>query len=155
MAASGIIENNRIERLEHQAISAGASYGFWTEAGWVENIVIRNNVIDSVCIGSSAYRKVAYSPGAICTFVHNEFGHFPYFPGNKGVVVENNRINNCAIAGIHAMASDGMIIRNNVISNVDWGDTSVYGELFGIKYVKGAIGTAYSKNAVVENNVVK
>ena len=48
-----------------------------------------------------------------------------------------------------------MIIRNNVISNVDWGDTSVYGELFGIKYVKGAIGTAYSKNAVVENNVVK
>ena len=54
MANNGVIENNRIERLEHQGISAGASYGHWTEAGWVENIIIRNNVIDSVCLGGSA-----------------------------------------------------------------------------------------------------
>ena len=155
MANNGIIENNRIENLEHQGISVGASYGFWTEAGWAENVIIRNNVIDSVCIGSSAYRRVSYSPGAICTFVHNDFGgHYSYFPGNKGIVIEGNRINNCGIAGIHLIASDGTVVRNNTISNVNWADTSEFGALFGIKYVKEPIGTLYSKNAVIENNKV-
>ena len=155
MANNGVIENNRIERLEHQGISVGASYGHWTEAGWVENITIRNNTLDSVCLGGSAYRKIAYSPGAICTFTHNDFGgKYSYFPGNRGVIIEGNKINNCGTAGIHLIASDGAIVRNNIISNVNWADTSEFGAVFGIKYVKEPIGTAYSTNAVIENNKV-
>ena len=152
MANNGVIENNRIERLEHQAISVGASYGHWTEAGWVENIIIRNNTVDSVCLGGSAYSRIAYSPGAICTFTHNDFGKYPYFPGNKGVVIENNKINNCSIAGIHLIASDGAVVRNNTISNVNWADASKLGDVFGIKYVKEDIGTLHSANAIIENN---
>ena len=158
MALNGIIENNRVEHLEQQGISVGASYGFWTEAGWVENIIIRNNTIENVCIGGPAYNRTSYSPGAICTFSHNDFGggkYYSYPPCNKGVVIENNRINNCSIAGIHLISSDGAIVRNNVISNVDKVDAPDFGKRFGLKYRKGAIGTDYSKNAVIENNIIK
>ena len=158
MALNGIIENNRVENLEQQGISVGASYGFWTEAGWVENIIIRNNTIENVCIGGPAYNYTSYSPGAICTFSHNDFGggkYYSYPPCNKGVVIENNRINNCSIAGIHLISSDGAIVRNNVISNVDKVDAPDFGKRFGLKYRKGAIGTDYSRNAVVENNIIK
>ena len=158
MALNGIIENNRVEHLEQQGISVGASYGFWTEAGWVENIIIRNNTIENVCIGGPAYNYTSYSPGAICTFSHNDFGggkYYSYPPCNKGVVIENNRISNCSIAGIHLISSDGAIVRNNVISNVDKVDAPDFGARFGLKYRKGAIGTDYSRNAVVENNIIK
>jgi parallel beta-helix repeat protein len=157
MALNGIIENNRIEQLEQQGISVGASYGLWTEAGWVENIIIRNNLIDTVCIGGAAFNQNSYSPGAICTFSHNDFGGGKYysFPAcNKGVVIENNRINNCALAGIHLISSYGAVVRNNVISNFDREDAPLFGKRFGIKYRKGAIGTDYSEKAVVENNKI-
>ncbi|MBQ9775938.1 MAG: right-handed parallel beta-helix repeat-containing protein [Lentisphaeria bacterium] len=156
MGIRGVIENNRMERLEHQGISVGPEYGYWIEAGWVEKAIIRNNVIKSVCLGGSAYRAISYSPGAICTFVHNKIGDFGIYPGNKGVVIENNKIDNCSIAGIHLLASDGAIVRNNEISNVNWGDSSELGNLYHIQYnKKDAIGTTHSKNAVIENNKVK
>lgn len=156
MGIRGVIENNRVERLEHQGISVGPEYGYWIEAGWVEKAIIRNNTVKSVCRGGSAYRAISYSPGAICTFVHNKIGDFGIFPGNKGVVIENNKIDNCSIAGIHLLASDGAIVRNNEISNVNWGDSSELGKLYHIRYnKKDAIGTTHSKNAVIENNKVK
>jgi parallel beta-helix repeat protein len=156
MGIRGVIENNRMERLEHQGISVGPEYGFWIEAGWVEKALIRNNIIKAVCLGGSAYGRISYSPGAICTFVHNQIGNFGIYPGNKGVVIENNKIENCAIAGIHLLGSDGAIVRNNEISNVNWADTSEMGNLYHIKYnKKDAIGTTHSKNAVIENNKVK
>ena len=158
MALSGIIENNRVEHLEQQGISVGASYGMWTEAGWVENIIIRNNIIDTVCTGGASYNQNSYSPGAICTFSHNDFGggkYYGYPPCNKGVVIENNRIDNCALAGIHLISSDGAIVRNNNIVNYDKVDAPKFGARFGLKYRKGAIGTDYSRNAVVENNIIR
>ena len=158
MALSGIIENNRVEHLEQQGISVGASYGMWTEAGWVENIIIRNNIIDTVCTGGASYNQNSYSPGAICTFSHNDFGggkYYGYPPCNKGVVIENNRIDNCALAGIHLISSDGAIVRNNNIVNYDKVDSPEFGTRFGLKYRKGAIGTDYSRNAVVENNIIR
>ena len=156
MGIRGVIENNRIERLEHQGISVGPEYGYWIEAGWVEKAIIRNNNIKDVCLGGSAYGRISYSPGAICTFVHNKIGDFGIYPGNKGVVIENNKIENCAIAGIHLLGSDGAIVRNNEISNVNWGDSSRFGKLYNISYnKKDAIGTTHSKNAVIENNKVK
>ena len=158
MAVRGIVENNRIEHLEQQGISAGASYGLWTEAGWVENIIIRNNTIESVCLGGASFNQNSYSPGAICTFSHNDFGGgktYPYPYCNKGVVIENNKINNTALAGIHLITSDGAIVRNNTISNCDREEAPLFGKRFGIKYRKGAIGTDYSRNAVVENNIIK
>ena len=157
MALNGIIENNRIEQLEQQGISVGASYGLWTEAGWVENIIIRNNLVDTVCLGGAAFNQNSYSPGAICTFSHNDFGggkHYSFPACNKGVVIENNRINNCALAGIHLISSYGAVVRNNVISNFDREDAPLFGKRFGIKYRKGAIGTDYSEKAVVENNKI-
>lgn len=48
MASNGVIENNRFERIKHAAITVGAEYGYWREAGWVENIQIRNNRIRDV-----------------------------------------------------------------------------------------------------------
>lgn len=156
MGIRGVIENNRMERLEHQGISVGPEYGYWIEAGWVEKAIIRNNIIKSVCLGGSAYRQISYSPGAICTFVHNQIGNFGFYPGNRGVVIENNKIDGCGLAGIHLLASDGAIVRNNEISNVNWADTSEMGKLYHIQYnKKDAIGTTHSKNAVIENNKVK
>ena len=155
MAYSGLIENNRIERLESSAISIGPEYAYWQEGGWVNGVTVRNNRIESVDLGGSAYSRFGYSLGAICTFVRNEGGKAPFYPGNRNVVIENNRIGNCSLAGIYLLASDGATVRGNVISGVNWGNNPDIGGNYGIRYEKQPIGQFGSKDSTIENNEVK
>lgn len=43
MASDGIVENNTFERIKASAITLGPEYGFWREAGWLENVVVQKN----------------------------------------------------------------------------------------------------------------
>jgi len=43
-----IIERNTFRRLKMNAITVGAEYEFWREAGWVEDVTIRDNTIEDV-----------------------------------------------------------------------------------------------------------
>ena len=43
MASHGIIERNIFRRLKMSVITVGAEYELWREAGWVEDVTIRDN----------------------------------------------------------------------------------------------------------------
>ena len=43
MASHGVIERNTFRRLKMSAVTIGAEYEFWREAGWAEDVTIRNN----------------------------------------------------------------------------------------------------------------
>lgn len=154
MAYRGLIENNRIERLENAAISIGPEYAYWQEGGWVNGVTVRGNRIEAVGLNGSAYSRFGYSLGAICTFVRNE-GRAVFYPGNRNVRIEDNLIRNCTLAGIYLLASDGATVRGNTIIDVNRGTAPGIGGNYGIRYEAVPIGTFCAENSTIHDNEVK
>lgn len=119
MVSDGIIENNRIERITDAAISLGAEFEYWNEAGWVENITVRNNVIRNVG-KASIPRSDSYVCGAICSFVHlNCYREIPR--GHSRLSIVNNRIEDCPGAGIALCATMNSTVSGNIIEHTAYG----------------------------------
>jgi parallel beta-helix repeat protein len=119
MASDGLVENNRFERLTKSAISIGPELGFWREAGWVKNLRVTGNKLRDIGVDASLAAEGSYVPGAIGIFVRNDIGKSPYPPGNDNIVIENNTIDGSSVAGIHAYAVRGLVIRNNTLRNTN------------------------------------
>lgn len=115
MASDGLVENNRFERITQSAISIGPELGYWREAGWAGNVRVSGNTLRDIGVDASLAANGAYVPGAIGIFVRTENDKPPYAPGNRDIVIENNTIDGCSVAGIHAYAASGLTIRNNTI----------------------------------------
>ena len=88
MASDGVIENNRFERIKHAAITVGAEYGYWREAGWVENIQIRNNQIRDIGC-NMMLQPDSYANGAISVFARLE-DYSGTFKGNRNITITGN-----------------------------------------------------------------
>lgn len=115
MASHGLIENNRIERTKASAIAIGCEYGYWREAGWVENVVVRSNRLYS--IGKEGMtRDDCYCPGAISVFAKLE-DYSGHYRGNRDICIENNVIQNVEGAGIFAFRVDGLCLHGNQVRN--------------------------------------
>lgn len=158
MASNGVIENNRFERISQSAITIGAEYAFWREAGWVENVVIRGNKISDVCRGWYATAKRCYTPGAICTFIRND-RLMPSYSGHRNIRIENNSINGSRNAGIYLYAIKDSIVSKNRIKNVCRGglegDISQIGKYYGL-HVSKALDIADSAvNITVSENIIE
>lgn len=111
MASDGVIENNRFERIRNAAIAVGAEYGYWREAGWVENILIRGNRI--LDVGSSMnYDIGSYTSGAISVFCRRE-DYSDSFRGNRNITISDNIIERCPGAGIFLYSAEQVTLRNN------------------------------------------
>jgi len=119
MASHGVIERNVFRRLKHSAITLGAEYAFWREAGWVEDIVVRDNVIEDVGRDTAMLASRAYSKGAINVFVRRDReSKLPLWPGNRHLVIEGNTIRDCPAAAIRIRGAQDVQIRGNRIENV-------------------------------------
>lgn len=130
MVPDGVIENNTIERVTDAAISLGAEFEYWNEAGWVEDVTIRNNVIRNVG-KASIPRGDSYVCGAICSFVHlKEYRKIPR--GHARLSILNNRISDSPGAGIALCATRDSVVSGNIIENTAYG-TTVPGSRFGFR----------------------
>ena len=127
MASDGVIENNRFERIKHAAITAGAEYGYWREAGWVENIRIRNNVIRDVG-RNMMLQPDSYANGAISVFARLEDYTSP-FKGNRNITITGNTVENCPAAGIFLFAADGVTLQDNRLTRTAFGKKTPGAEL--------------------------
>lgn len=116
MSSDGVIENNRIERTKSAAISVGCEYGYWREAGWVKNIIIRNNRLKQIGRGSMTTPD-SYTPGAISVFAKLE-DYSGSCRGNRNILIEKNSINGSEGAGIFVFRGDGITIRGNQLEKV-------------------------------------
>lgn len=155
MASNGIIENNRIERIKQNAITIGGEYAFWREAGWAENIIVRNNRIKDVGLDERITSVASYAPGAIALIMRSEEGAEHIVSGNRNIVIEDNVIDGCSAAGIVIHAVDGATVRNNVIRNVNQGNISNAGRNYGFKISKPIEVTPSAVNVKLENNRVE
>jgi len=97
-------------------------YAFWREAGWVEDVVVRNNrLLDT------GDRPETYSPwrselGAISVAARKEDPKSgqPFFDGNRHLVIEGNTIDGCSVAGIYVRCATDVTIRGNAVSRVNY-----------------------------------
>ena len=153
MANNGIIENNTFERLKYAGIAVGNLYYHWAEAGWIQNVVIRNNKFSTCMDGQVAIDK-ENRLGVISVFgsAHG-YGKLlsPYYRGNKNILIENNQINGSPACGIFVNVSDKVTIKNNFISNWAHEDNTNFGNCIGVKTGWG-ITIANSTGVKLENN---
>ena len=118
MAGDGVIENNRFERIMKSAIAMGPEYQPWREAGWVENLIIRNNRLSDICTEPRSARPDSGGVGAIIIRAGAPAGADERYAGNRNITIENNLIDGCRVAGIYVDNVNGASIRGNTVKNV-------------------------------------
>lgn len=122
MTSNGLVLNNRFERLKGCAISLGAEFSFWREAGWCRNVEISGNDIRDVGQGLNIQLPDSYSLGAISVMARTDDGEATPFQGNENIVIENNRIDGSSVNGISISNARNVRINRNTIRNVNLGD---------------------------------
>ena len=152
MASHGVIERNTFRRLKMNAITVGSEYGFWREAGWVEDVQIRANLIEDVCRDSGLQSSRAYVLGAISVFGRSDLrSGLPVWPGNRNISISDNTIHGCPLAGIHVAAAKGVTIRGNRLQNVLYDPGEKTGREMGLD-LREAIDTQHAEDVTVAGN---
>lgn len=152
MASHGLIERNTFHRLKMNAITLGAEYGFWREAGWVEDITVRDNLIEDVGCDAAMHGSRAYVLGAISVFGRcDRRSRLPYWPGNRNILIERNIIRRCPMAGIYATAAKGLRVQDNRLENVFYRPGDRAGREAGLD-VRQAIDVRHAEDVEVSGN---
>jgi hypothetical protein len=155
MASHGVIERNTFRRLKMNAVTVGAEYEFWREAGWVEDVSIRNNIIEDVGRDPENQSSDAYVLGAIGVFGRTDRNSpFPLWPGNRDIAIEGNIIRDCPAAGIFVAAASDVRIRNNRLENCFSRPGESAGKARGLD-IKGPIDAQAAHEVTIENNQIK
>ena len=155
MASHGLIERNTFRRLKMNAITIGAEYEFWREAGWAEDVTIRNNTIEDVGRDGAIYGSGAYVLGAISVFGRtDQRSQLPPWPGNRGIVIQGNTIRDCPAAGIFAAAAEAVEIRGNRLENCLFRPSDSAGKARGLD-VRSPIDARHARDVIIEDNEIK
>lgn len=120
MASDGIIENNRIARTTQPGICLGGHYAYYREAGWVSNVVVRDNVLEDVGIGSDIDLGLSPTPGAISVWSETAPDaprQTPTAPEHRNIQITGNQIKDCSAEAIVVSGLSGGVIAGNSISN--------------------------------------
>jgi hypothetical protein len=154
MASHGVIKRNTFRRLKMSAITVGAEYEFWREAGWVEDVTIRDNTIVDVGRDGASHGSGAYVLGAISIFGRTDQGsELPLWPGNRDIIIEGNTIRDCPSAGIFAAAAADIQIRNNRLENCYSQPGESAGKGRGL-VISDPIDTQNAQNVILEGNEI-
>ncbi len=155
MASSGMIERNTLQRLKMNAITLGCEYGFWREAGWMSDVVVRDNTIEDVCSDAGSNAANTHVLGAISVFCTLDRGVVrPYFNGHRNITIAGNRITGCPTAGIYAFGVDGLTVTSNTLEHVLTGPAPDAGTKVGLD-LQDAIDVRRAVNASVSGNTVR
>lgn len=121
MAGNGVVDRNRIERIKGVAISLGPEFGFWKEAGWVQNVSITNNKITDVGEGANLTWPDSYTIGAISIFARilPAGNKTVYYPGNENITISGNTIDGCPVDGINISAAQKVTVTDNTIRRIN------------------------------------
>ena len=132
MASDGKITNNRFVRIKQSAITLGAEYDHWREAGWVNNITVTGNHIEDVGTGSVIRETNSYTPGAICTFIRmRDYKNCPQ--DNTNIIIGNNIVNKCPVSAVFINASKNITINNNKFIDVCYDKKAKAGSKYGFQ----------------------
>jgi hypothetical protein len=154
MASHGVIERNTFRRLKLSAITVGAEYEFWRESGWMEDVMIRGNTIEDVGRDGAIHATGAYVLGAISVFGRTDrWSKLPLWPGNRGIVIEDNTIRGCPTVGIFVAAAKDVQVRGNRLENCFYRPGASAGRARGLE-ARGPIEVRHAKDVTVEGNEI-
>ncbi|MCC7492291.1 MAG: hypothetical protein IT204_08105 [Fimbriimonadaceae bacterium] len=155
MASDGLVQFCVLERLKHQAITLGGEYGFWREAGWVENVRIDTNIIQDVGRAADCGSARSYPLGAIGTFIRPEqlpfSGELPR--ANRNIVIESNTILGCDLAAVHLAAARDCVVQYNHFEAVLRQALPSAGRDFGLR-LGAAVDAVDGPGMTIQNNRV-
>ena len=146
LAKNVTIENNRFFHNQMGAIKIETGYTFnvWSEGYGASNIVIRNNVFDSV------NPMDAYPNEKLCAIYMSVYlksdpsQEKTFFPILNDILVEKNRFLNIPGVFAYVCSAGNVILRDNLVEN-----PLTRKENFSFR---GGVGTSYSSNLIVINN---
>jgi len=140
------VENNRFFRNQHGAIKIETGYTLksWCEGYGVNNVVIRNNIFDSVN-PHYFFANEKYPAIYMSTYIkHDPSADKATYPILSDILVENNHFINNPGAIIYACSIKNLIVRNNRVRNdAAWQR---------ILPCRGAIVADYASNVYVTGN---
>ncbi|MFA5688050.1 MAG: right-handed parallel beta-helix repeat-containing protein [Kiritimatiellales bacterium] len=153
MAGNGLVESNRLERIKGAAISLGPEFISWREAGWVNDITVRNNIIQDVGQGLDITFPASYTLGAISVFarVLPQAAQTVYYCGNRNITITGNTINGCSLDGISVVAAYNTLIESNTIQNVNQKLVPTAGSSYGLQPGK-PINVLFSEETEIRDN---
>ncbi len=150
-----IVEGCQFTYSSGNALQAGSDIGFWSEAGFADNLTLKNNHFDHSITGANELTAGNAALGTIYIGMVPPEGAKGFASNfqNRNVTIEGNRIDNSFIYGIFVGNADGVKIIDNVV-----GQTFIRGSFDAGKFYSATpdsgIFIGGSKNAEITNNKV-
>jgi hypothetical protein len=154
-APNTTVEECQFAYSSSNALQAGSDIGFWSESGFAENLVLRNNRFTHSITGANELTAGNGALGAIYVGMAapDSVKGFPNNFQNRNVVIEGNHIDDSYIYGIFVANADGVKILGNAIGQTFLRGAFDAGQLYGIKPDSG-IYVGRSRNVTIDNNTV-
>ena len=120
-ASHGVIEGNRLSGLQGAGITIGPEFGYWREANWVEDLIVRDNVIEEIGRGNITQEAWGFALAGITVFGRGE-PDVECTPGNRAIVLSGNTIEDCPTAAISVTCSREVQVNGNRIAHTNYRD---------------------------------
>jgi parallel beta-helix repeat protein len=154
-APNTTVEECQFTYSSSNALQAGSDIGFWSESGFAENLVFRNNHFTHCITGANALTSGNGALGTIYIgmVAPDSVKGFPNNFQNRNVTIEGNHIDDSYAYGIFVSNADGVKISGNVIGQTFLRGAFDAGKLYGVK-PDSAVYVGRSHNATVADNSV-
>jgi hypothetical protein len=155
-APNTIVEDCQFTYSSTIALQAGSDIGFWSESGFAENLIFRNNRFSHAMTGANALTSGNGALGAIYVGMSCPEGAkgFQNNFQNRNITIAGNHIDDCYVYAIFIDNADGVQIIDNAIGQTFIrGSAFDAGKLYGVK-PDSAIFIGKSRNVQIKNNVV-
>jgi hypothetical protein len=138
------------------ALQGGCDNGYWSESGFAENLVFRNNRFSHCITGANALTAGSGALGTIYVGMSapDDAKGFPNNVQNRNITIEGNHIDDSFIYAIFVSNVDGVKITGNAVGQTFVRGTAFdAGQLYGIK-PDSAIFVGHSRNVTISGNTV-
>jgi hypothetical protein len=152
---NSVVEDCQFTYSSGNALQAGSDIGFWSEAGFADNLMLRNNHFDHCITGANALTDGSGALGTIYVGMVTPEGAkgFANSFQNRNVTIQGNRIDNSFIYGIFVGNADGVRIIDNFIGQTFIRGSFDAGKFYG-ETPNSGIFIGRSRNAEINNNSV-
>jgi parallel beta helix pectate lyase-like protein len=154
-APNTTVENCQFAYSAATALQGGSDIGFWSESGFADNLVLRNNRFTHSITGANELTAGNGALGAIYVGMTapDTVKGFPDNFQNRNVTIEGNHIDDSYAFGIFVANADGLKITGNAIGQTFLRGAFDAGQLYGIKPDSG-IYVGRARNVTIDNNTV-
>ncbi|MBV9565015.1 MAG: right-handed parallel beta-helix repeat-containing protein [Bradyrhizobium sp.] len=155
-APNAIVEDCQFTYSSGVALQAGSDIGFWSESGFAENLILRNNRFSHSATGANELIAGNGALGAIYVGMSAPEGAkgFQNNFQNRTITIAGNHIDDSYPYAIFVSNADGVQIIDNAIGQTFIrGSAFDAGQLYGIK-PDSAICIGRSRNVTINNNTV-